>query len=257
MEYIRLGKTGLIVSRSAFDTGALVRAVQDGACEADAAAELLYAAYEGGINFFYVPFCADACTRMIGALTSFRTDIYIACASDAKNGADLKKDAEYMLSCMQTDYIDLYCVRDQGVVPQPDGRDGLCAALDELHGAGKIAHTGFITENFTHMRQAAFSPFWQAVQFPFHFLLREKHLHSADICLQNDTGFIAAEPLAGGRIEHISLAFGFLRTKENTLTLWRIRTKDELEQILYFEKNPPATDELFFADIEKEKKRLL
>ena len=35
--------------------------------------------------------------------------------------------------------------------------------------------------------------------------------------------------------------------------VWGFRSEDELQQILYFEENPPKVDEQFLKDIEQEK----
>ncbi|MGP1522272.1 MAG: aldo/keto reductase [Treponema sp.] len=256
MEYIRLGKTNLVVSRTALDTEALEKAVKSGALPESEAAELLHAAYEGGINFFHFPPLDSPSSRISSLFAGVRSSVYFAVESNAVNGKSCEEDAERMLAFMQVDYLDLYQIRDPGFVPTPGGSDGLYDALQKLRDAGKILHTGFITDDFTRLQEAVASSLYETVRFPFNFLVSQEKLGCAELCLENDTGFIASHPLAGNRIENIPLAFGFFRKKENVVPMWRIETKEALTQILYFEKKPPIVDEQFLKDLEAEKERL-
>ncbi|WP_428769384.1 aldo/keto reductase [Treponema sp. HNW] len=257
MEYIRLGKTNLVVSRTALDTVSLARAVKSGALSNDETAELLHAAYEGEVNFFHFPSLESPSSKISSLFASLRPTVYFAFGSDAKNGSDARRDAERMLAFLQTDYLDLYQIRDPGFMPEPGGSDGLYDTVQLLKDEGKIRHTGFITDNITRLKEAVCSPLYETVQFPFNFLVSDDNLDCTDLCLENDTGFIASRPLAGKRIENIPLAFGFFRGKENVVPMWRIETKEALTQILYFEQNPPIVDEQFLKDLEEEKQRLL
>ena len=256
MEYIRLGKTNLVVSRTALDTETLEKAVKSGTLSDAEAAELLHAAYEGGINFFHFPPLDSPSSKISSLFASVRSSVYFAFGTEARTAQSCEEDAERMLAFLQTDYLDLYQIRDPGFVPKPEGGDGLYDALQKLRDAGKIRHTGFITDDFTRLREAAASSLYETVQFPFNFLVSGDKADCAELCRQNDTGFIASQPLAGNRIENIPLAFGFFRGKENTVPLWRVETKEALMQILYFEKNPPVIDEQFLKDLEAEKERL-
>ena len=64
-------------------------------------------------------------------------------------------------------------------------------------------------------------------------------------------GFVAMQPLCGGVVDNIPLAFGFLRQYENVIPLWGVKTADELKQILYFNEHPPVIDEKFKEDVER------
>ena len=74
------------------------------------------------------------------------------------------------------------------------------------------------------------------------------------LCEDNDVGFIAMQPLCGGIVENIPLAYGFLNQFENVVPLWGVQSKEELEQILYFSKHKPQIDEKFQEDVEKIRK---
>ena len=59
------------------------------------------------------------------------------------------------------------------------------------------------------------------------------------------------QPLCGGVVDNIPLAFGFLHQFENVIPLWGVQTLQELEQVLYFNERPPVIDEKFSQDVEK------
>ena len=71
------------------------------------------------------------------------------------------------------------------------------------------------------------------------------------LCEEHDVGFIAMQPLCGGVIENIPLAFGYLHQYESVLPIWGIKNQEELNQILYFNEHPPVIDEKFHEDVEK------
>ena len=46
------------------------------------------------------------------------------------------------------------------------------------------------------------------------------------------------------------MIFGFLHKSENIIPMWNIENQEELQQILFFESNPPQIDEKFLEEIE-------
>ena len=71
------------------------------------------------------------------------------------------------------------------------------------------------------------------------------------LCEEHDVGFIAMQPLGGGLVDNIPLAFGFLHQYENVTPIWGVKNQDELNQILYFNEHPPVIDEKFHEDVDK------
>lgn len=267
MEFIRLGKTDLMVSRSALDTDALFSAVQSGESSPEDFADFMHVAYESGINFFSVSamhgFAAgtgqsnaaeppEAFSKLSDLLNEIRKSVKLAFISEAATGPELENDVRRALDFWHIDYFDLCRIRDPGFVPSSGG--SLYESLKKLHENGTILHTGFVSEDFERIKEAA--DLYEAVQFPYNFLAGEKEMACADFCAERDIGFIAEKPLALGLIKNVPLAFGFFRRSENAVPLWRIKTKEELQRIVYFEKNPPVIDEQFLKDLDDEKKRL-
>ena len=82
MEYVRLGSTGLMVSRTAF--GALpIQRVSD----FDAAGGILRAAYDGGVNFFDTARMYSDSEEKLGlAFSEFRITSYNVCYTKLLRG---------------------------------------------------------------------------------------------------------------------------------------------------------------------------
>jgi hypothetical protein len=57
------------------------------------------------------------------------------------------------------------------------------------------------------------------------------------------------QPLGGGVLENVPIAYGFLSQFESVVPLWGVQKMEELEQILYFNEHPPVIDEKFQADV--------
>ena len=254
-----------MVSRSALDTDALFAAVQRGEASAEDFADFMHVAYESGINFFSVSALPCACAetgafaappeafaKLSALLNDIRKSVKLAFISEAATGPELENDVRRALDFWRIDYFDLCRIRDPGFVPSSGS--GLYESLKKLQGGGTVLHTGFVSEDFERIKEAA--DLYEAVQFPYNFLAGEKEIACADFCAEHDIGFIAEQPLALGLIKNVPLAFGFFRRSENAVPLWRIKTKEELQRILYFEKNPPVIDEQFLKDLDEEKKRL-
>ena len=99
--------------------------------------------------------------------------------------------------------------------------------------------------------KAVRSGLYDTLQFPFSMLSPDATRQLVKLCEENDVGFIAMQPLCGGVVENIPLAFGFLHQYENVVPLWGVQSQEELDQVLYFNEHPPVIDEKFHEDVEK------
>lgn len=252
MEYITLGKTGLMVSRTAF--GALP--IQRITSIADASA-LFRAAWDGGINFFDTARSYSDSEEKLGfALDEIRKDVIIATKTASRTGKDLIKDLETSLSNLQTDYIDLYQLHNPSFIPVPGGEDGLYDALLEAKKQGKIRFIG-ITNHSRQISLAAIeSGLYDTLQYPLSYLSSEEDLALSHLCEEKNIGFIAMKGLAGGLITHISAAFAWMRQYEHVVPIWGMQKESELREFLELEKNPIYIDEEMLALIEKDRKEL-
>jgi len=252
MEYITMGKTGLMVSRTAF--GALpIQRVSD----VPEAVSLLRSAYEGGINFFDTARAYSDSEEKLGfAMDEIRKDVIIATKSAARNADDLKKDLETSLASLQTDYIDLYQVHNPSFVPVPGGADGIYDALLEAKEAGKIRFIGLTNHSRQLATKAVESGLYDTLQYPLSYLADEGDLSLVRLCAEKDIGFIAMKALSGGLITNIPAAFAWMRQFEEVVPIWGIQRKSELEEFLAFEKNAVLFDDGMRQAIEKDRAEL-
>jgi aryl-alcohol dehydrogenase-like predicted oxidoreductase len=249
MEYITLGKTGLLVSRTAF--GALpIQRVRD----LNDAAAILRSAYEGGVNFFDTARSYSDSEEKLGiALNEIRHDVIVATKSPARSGTDLLKDLETSLRTIQTDYIDLYQLHNPSFIPVPGGDDGLYDALVQAKKEGKIRFFGVTNHSRQLAVEAVNSGLYDTLQFPFSYLADTSDIALMKLCAEKEIGFIAMKALAGGLITNIPAAFAWIRQYEEVIPIWGIQRRSELEQFLALERDPVALDDILLAAIEKDK----
>lgn len=252
MEYVVLGRTNLLVSRIALGTYGLQHVESD-----EAAASLVSMAYQGGINFFdtsrHRPLSEIRLGKAVQSIQ--RQHIILASKSMATDGELLKADIEASIEAMDCGYIDLFQIENNDFVPLKDGQDGLYKMLESFREAGRIHHIGFVTESPELALAAVESNLYETLQLPLNVLSPDLNIQVSQLCDQRDIGFIAMQPLCGGVLRNIPLAYGFLRQYENVIPLWGTRLPEELQQILYFEGHPPVIDEKFKEEAEMERLR--
>lgn len=247
MEYIRLGKTNLLISRVAFGAMRLTDSVGD-----DNAAAIVRKAYDAGINFFDTSRKYPESEKLLGdALYDIRKNVFLSTTTSAKNWAELTENLETSLMTLHCDSVDLYQFETEDFVPLKNGSDKIYETLLDLKRQSKIKHIGLVTTNFETAKKAVESDLYETLQFPFSMLSPENVVELVKLCEEHDVGFIAMQPLGGGLLENIPLAFGFLHQYESVIPIWGVQTLEEIEQILYFYEHPPVIDEKFKQDVEK------
>ena len=104
MEYVRLGKTDLLISRVAFGAMRLCDAGGD-----EEAYQIVRKAYDAGINFFDVSHQTPASEKLLGeALFDIKRNVFLSTATSAKTSAEIKSDLEESLMTFHCDTVDLY-----------------------------------------------------------------------------------------------------------------------------------------------------
>ncbi len=216
------------------------------------AAELVRNAYNQGINFFDTSRNTPDCEKLLGdALGDIRSSVMIATKTSAQSEAEVLSDFESSLNTMHTDSIDLYQYESDSFIPMENGKDGIYSAFKTLKSNGKIKSFGLATQELDIAEKAISSGLYDTIQFPFSMISSDETRQLVALCKENDIGFIAMQPLCGGLLTSIPLAYGFLHEYENVIPLWGVQSQEELEQILYFNEHPPVIDEKFNADVEK------
>ena len=251
MDTMRLGRTGLQISRSGFGALPIQR------ISFEEAKGILRRAYEAGITFFDTARMYTDSEEKIGyALADVRSQIVIATKSHAKDKKTLLEHLETSLRNLKTDYIDLYQLHNPKELPQESDEEGLYAALVEAKKKGLIRHIGITNHSNKLAMEAAVSGMYDTLQFPLNTLSSEEDLQLIAACKERNIGVIAMKGLSGGLITNAATTFSFLRQYDNVVPIWGIQRMSELEEFIAMEKNPPVLDAIMWEAIHKDRSEL-
>jgi 1-deoxyxylulose-5-phosphate synthase len=221
MEYVRLGSTGLEVSRlvlGCMSFGEPKRGSHPWSLDEESSRPLIRQAIEAGINFFDTAnvYTAGSSEEIVGrALSDFgrRDELVIATKVHGRmhqgpNGAGLSRKAimaevDASLSRLGTDYIDLYQIHRWDPLTPIEETLG---ALHDVVKAGKARYIGASSMNAwqfskTHYlaRMAGLTPF-VSMQNHYNLLNREEEREMLPLCADLGVGVIPWSPLARGRL---------------------------------------------------------
>jgi aryl-alcohol dehydrogenase-like predicted oxidoreductase len=251
MDRMRLGRTGLMASRSGFGAIPIQRI---GAAEAKT---LLRKAYGGGIDFFDTARGYTDSEEKIGlALSDLREHVFLATKTPALDGKALRADLETSLRLLRTDYIDVYQLHNPAFVPRPGDGTGLYEALEEARRAGKVRFVGITNHRLAVAREALESGLYDTLQFPFSSLSSAEDLGLVEEARKKDVGFIAMKALSGGLLTNAAAAFAFVRGHEGVLPIWGIEREAQLDEFLALEADPPEFDDAMRELIERDRAEL-
>jgi predicted aldo/keto reductase-like oxidoreductase len=206
MKYVQLGKTGLNISRVGFGGIPIQRITPE------EARTLMQAVTAAGINYIDTAKAYTVSESYIGqAIAGMRDKFVLATKSMARTKEAMAADIQDSLNRLQTDYIDLYQVHN----PNMEQLRTVCApggaleALLEAKAAGKIRHIG-LTAHSAAVFETGLSMDWvETIMFPYNIVETqgEALMHR---CAEQNVGFIAMKPLAGGALEDAKLAMRFI-----------------------------------------------
>lgn len=206
MEYHVLGKTGLKVSMMGLGGIPIQR------IDAAGTRILIEKLVENGINYIDTARGYSVSEQYLGeALDGLRDKFILATKSMALTKDNMAKDVDISLKNMRTDYIDLYQFHNPSLVQleQIIAPGGALEALQEAKAAGKIGHIGLTTHSAKVFEKALEFDLVETVMFPYNLV----ETHGEELiqkCSENNVGFIAMKPLAGGAIEDPTLALRYI-----------------------------------------------
>lgn len=251
MEKIRLGRTELMVTKTAFGALPIQRISKDDAVR------LVRRAVDGGINYFDTANAYTDSEEKLGeALKGIREQVVISTKSMAKDKATVLKHIEESLRRMQTDYIDLFQFHNPAVLPDPEDPDGAYAAALEMKEKGYIRHIGITNHRPKVAQEAIASGNFETLQFPFCYLANETDLALVEGCKAADMGFIAMKGLSGGLLNNAAACYAFMQQYDHVVPIWGIQHDWELDQWLELTKNPPAMTEELKTVIDHDRREL-
>jgi aryl-alcohol dehydrogenase-like predicted oxidoreductase len=251
MQTMRLGRTGLTISRTGFGALPIQRVSLD---EANA---LLRRAYEAGVTFFDTARGYSDSEEKIGhALSDVRKDIVIATKINAPDRRSFLEKLETSLTNLKTDHVDVLQLHWPKEPPDPNDPESLYAGLIEAKRKGMCRFVGITHHAREIAAKAVTSGLYDTLQFPLSAISSEADLALIDLCRRRDVGVIAMKALCGGLLTDAASAFAFLRQHDNVVPIWGVQRMSELEQVLALEANPPALDDAMWERIENDRETL-
>jgi len=240
MEKVRLGKTELYVSKTAF--GALPiqrRSTED-------AVKLVRRAFDCGITFFDTANAYTDSEYKLGlALHDVRKEVILATKSAGTDKATVAAHIDNSLRALQTDHIDLFQFHNPAKLPDPADENGPWAAVREAKASGKILHVGITNHRYSNALLAIESGLYETIMFPFSYLSEGHDLDVMRSAIARDLGFIAMKALAGGLLNDSRACYAFMRQFPSVVPIYGIQREAELEEWLALsEEDPPLTPEL-------------
>lgn len=241
MKYVKLGKTGLKISRLGFG-GIPIQRV-----DAAATTQLVKAMAEKGINYIDTARGYTVSESYLGeALEGLRDKFVLATKSMSRTKDAMAKDIDISLGNLRTNYIDLYQVHNPGMkdLDTVIAPGGALEALMEAKAAGKIGHIGITAHSVEVFERALSFPWVETIMFPYN-IVESQGEELIKKCSELNIGFIAMKPLAGGAIEDGSVALRYICSNPNvTVVIPGMYDLKEIDQNLAAAENEsPLTEE--------------
>jgi len=229
MKTVRLGKTGLEVSRVGMGGIPLTRPTEDEAIK------MIHRCLDLGVNFIDTSVAYGISEERIGKAIAGRRDQVILATKTGYDKARALKWLEVSLQHLRTDYIDLWqfhgvnTFEDYERILRPGG--GMEAAQEALL-AGKIRHIGMSSHNVDVARKAVSSGHFETIMFPFNFVENDAADKLVPLAREHDVGFLAMKPFAGGQLKDANLTIKYLLQFDNVVLTPGIEKLEEIEEIV-------------------------
>jgi predicted aldo/keto reductase-like oxidoreductase len=239
MEKIKLGKTGMMVTRLGFGGIPIQRLSES------EAVKVVSRCLELGINYLDTANAYSTSEERIGkAVKGRRRDVFIATKTAPLTPDLIEKNLDLSLKRLGTDYIDLYQfhgvsnIETLNRIIDPD--TGLYGAFEKAKKAGKIRHIGITSHQMDAAKAEVKTGKFETIMFPFNFMTNEPARELLPLCRQHNVGFIAMKPLAGGMLDNAMLAFKYLLQFPDVVSIPGIEKTPEIEEIAGIYSNPTA-----------------
>lgn len=251
MERVRLGRTNLRVTRTAFGVLPLQRTGMD------EAVRILRRAYEAGINFYDTARAYSDSEEKIGrALGRVRDKIIISTKTVATDRNGVLGDLETSLRKLRTDYVDILQLHNPAQLPDPGDPNSSYAGLVSAREKGMVRHLGITNHRRDLALRAVESGLFDTIQFPLCMISVDEDLALAAACSKSDLGMIAMKGLAGGLITNARAAFAFMRSLPGVVPIWGFQRMGELAEFIDLDADPPALDDDLKSAIENDRREL-
>lgn len=253
MEYRKLGKTGLTISRMGFGGIPIQR------IDAEGTRKLLHEMADKGINYIDTARGYTVSEEYLGyAMEGIRDKFVVATKSMARTKEAMAADIETSLRNLRTDHIELYQVHNPSMeqLDQVIGKDGALEALMEAREAGRVGHIGLTCHSVQVFERALELDWVETIMFPYN-IVESQGEELIRKCTEKNVGFIAMKPLAGGAIEDASLALRYICANKNvTVVIPGMAEEGELDENIQACEDEKSLTEGELKKIEDVKKQL-
>ncbi len=237
MEYNRLGKSGLRVSKLCF--GSLTISPLQRNLPVKEAEELLLHAFDHGINFIDTASLYENYHQIKGALKQWgRHRIHIATKSYAYSADTAGKSLDEALAGLETDYIDLFMLHEQESEHTLRGHQEAIDYFLQKKKEGVIRSFGisthFVAGVQAAVRHGAIDVVHPIVNYQGLGIVDgtiDEMLEAIHLAKKNDIGIFGMKPLGGGHLlSDFQKGFDFvLNTPDLDAIAVGMQTKEEIE----------------------------
>jgi predicted aldo/keto reductase-like oxidoreductase len=209
MEYRTLGRTGINTSCIGF--GGIPLTGLNG----DEALRVLTAVLDRGINLIDTARGYKESEELIGNSIADRRDEYcLATKTKVRDEDSILKEFEISTAKLKTDVIDLYQIHYVNTKEDLSGvmaPAGALSVIRRLQRKGGVRYIGITGHSPAILRKAAETGEFDSVQGAFSYIEKgDEVLRLIRYCKENDIGFIAQKPLAGGSLLPAQAALRFI-----------------------------------------------
>jgi predicted aldo/keto reductase-like oxidoreductase len=232
MKTVRLGKTGLTVSRVGFGGIPIQRLT-----EAEAI-RVVQRCLDLGVTLLDTATGYSTSEERIGlalaAIGRRRESVILATKSPARDAAKAREHLELSLKRLQVEAIDLWQFHNVSTFEayeQVLGPGGAIETAQRALETGQIRHIGITSHSMEVALRAVASGHFETIQFPFNFVTNEAADKLVPLAREHDVGFIAMKPFAGGLLDKANLAIKYVLQFEGVVPDPGIERVEEMEEI--------------------------
>ena len=251
---IRLGRTGLLVSRIGFGGIPIQRLSEDEAIG------VVRGCLDLGVDFIDTANGYTTSEERIGkAIVGRRDQIILASKTGARDAAGARAHLELSLRRLQTDYLDIAQLHG---VSNPDdwarviGPGGALETLVAARREGLVRHIGISSHSLATAKLAVESDLFATIQYPFNFIADEAATELLPLAKQHDVGFIAMKPMGGGLIPNGRLAIRYLDQFADVVPDPGIQALSEMRELVAAIDEPEPLTLADSAEIEAIRRQL-
>lgn len=230
MKKVRLGRTEMEVTQLGFGGIPIQRASED------EAVAVVRRCLELGINFIDTANSYTNSEERIGKAILGRCEgLILATKTAARSREEVASHLELSLKRLGVEYIDLYQLHNVSDTKAMDAildPNGPMVVVEEAKRAGVIKHVGVTSHNIDIAKELVKTDRFETIMFPFNFVTFEPVEELLPLAREHDVGFIAMKPLAGGRLDNVTLAIKYLLQFPDVVSIPGIEKVHEIEEII-------------------------